>query len=529
MQTSRDGVNTHRDLAAPECIELPRRQRVALVLGMVLSACHIVHGVESMAADGRLLSVCSASCAAMASGGVGRDRRRRVGTLNIVLAIGEGCQNRAKGIHCDVPGGSPVSRVFLVVSFPKVHSVVQRGCSSNTSPDADGVMLPISEEQHSAAPPAQPPKKKVATSKPKTKRITSHLHPLDLLHLSRASRHFARMFLCTDNRHAWLAARRTVEGLPDCPSDLSEAQYAHVLFESICSGCGKIGRHLLFSLRVRFCAPCYKANVETYMMIDGVEDYRDAILPFMPHNYSVTDSSVVEYFEDQLQAIMDQFYALEAIGSGDDFLSECHDTVLALTEHGNLVSNFLQDLRERKDYEKMQLRVTRRSQIDARIMALGYTRDEIPDDAPAYEAEAMKPKAPTERGVRQRPRAVGRAALGLRDGAAPERKGAAAPCGARVRCRQGARRGGGEHAAYVDLSVYGVTRHLFDGGVAWHSRSHIYPKRTGPAMRRSVLALRYDCVARSKLKMNIIVVVRHGDVAFAWGSLQSLKKLLFPR
>jgi hypothetical protein len=38
VQTSRDGVTTHRDPAALECIELPRRQRVALVLGMVLSA-----------------------------------------------------------------------------------------------------------------------------------------------------------------------------------------------------------------------------------------------------------------------------------------------------------------------------------------------------------------------------------------------------------------------------------------------------------------------------------------------------------
>jgi hypothetical protein len=137
-------------------------------------------------------------------------------------------------------------------------------------------MLPISEG-HSAHPPAQPPKKKAATSKPKPKRvkmlgklsgllalpldiffeITSHLHPLDLLHLSRASRHFARMFLRTDNRHAWLAARRTVEGLPDCPSDLSEAQYAHLLFESICSVSIPYRRYL-HSLTRRTCRAAEK-------------------------------------------------------------------------------------------------------------------------------------------------------------------------------------------------------------------------------------------------------------------------------
>jgi hypothetical protein len=116
-------------------------------------------------------------------------------------------------------------------------------------------MLPHSEEHTAPDPPAQPAKETAATRPSKLKRvrmlgrlsgllalpldiffeITSHLHPLDLLRLSRASRHFARMFLRTENRHAWLAARRTVAGLPDCPSDLSEARYAHLLFESMCS------------------------------------------------------------------------------------------------------------------------------------------------------------------------------------------------------------------------------------------------------------------------------------------------------
>jgi hypothetical protein len=137
-------------------------------------------------------------------------------------------------------------------------------------PSSDGVMLPTNKENSATDPPTQPQRKKVAlasNSKPKPKRvkmlgklsgllalpldiffeITSHLHPLDLLHLSRASRHFARMFLCTGNRHAWLAARRTVEGLPDCPSDISEARYAHLLFESVCSV--RISAFLHFSIR----------------------------------------------------------------------------------------------------------------------------------------------------------------------------------------------------------------------------------------------------------------------------------------
>ncbi|KAF8173616.1 hypothetical protein BJ912DRAFT_931853 [Pholiota molesta] len=227
--------------------------------------------------------------------------------------------------------------------------------------------------------------------------ITSHLHPLDLLHLSRASRHFARMFLRKDNRHAWLAARQTVEGLPDCPRDISEAQYAHLLFESICSGCGSIGRRLLFNLRVRFCASCYKTKVEAHKMIEGVHSYLAKVLQIIPHTYSVTDLSVVEFLPHQYYTIKDEFLKACAAGSGDEFLQERQEAVSALIDHGDRVSEFLEELQERKEQERMRLREIRKLQIDARIMDLGYTRDEIPEEYAAYEAEIKKPKALTDR------------------------------------------------------------------------------------------------------------------------------------
>ncbi|KAF8186745.1 hypothetical protein BJ912DRAFT_970602 [Pholiota molesta] len=303
-------------------------------------------------------------------------------------------------------------------------------------PSSNGVMLPTNKENSAPDPPTQPQKKKVAlpgNSKPKPKRvkmlgklsgllalpldiffeITSHLHPLDLLHLSRASRHFARMFLRTGNRHAWLAARRTVEGLPDCPSDISEARYAHLLFESVCSvrtsvflhfsirsvyvGLRGIGRRLLFNLRVRFCASCYKTKVEAHKMVEGVHGSLAKVLQIIPHNYSVTDLRVVEFFQDQFNTIKNEFMKACDDGTGDDFLKEKQAAVLAIIDHGELVSAFLEELQERKELERMRLRVIRKLQIDARIMELGYTRDEIPEEYAAYEEEIKKPKALTDR------------------------------------------------------------------------------------------------------------------------------------
>ena len=35
-------------------------------------------------------------------------------------------------------------------------------------------------------------------------------------------------------KHVWVAARRNVFDLPDCPKDVNEAQYAALLFENEC-------------------------------------------------------------------------------------------------------------------------------------------------------------------------------------------------------------------------------------------------------------------------------------------------------
>ena len=67
--------------------------------------------------------------------------------------------------------------------------------------------------------------------------VTSKLEPLDILQLSRVSKHFRSLFMASTSRHIWVAARRNIPGLPDCPPDLNEAQYAYLLFEKVCFVC----------------------------------------------------------------------------------------------------------------------------------------------------------------------------------------------------------------------------------------------------------------------------------------------------
>ena len=64
--------------------------------------------------------------------------------------------------------------------------------------------------------------------------IISYLFPQDLLYLSRASHQLRSMFVSKTSLHMWRAARAQIKDLPNCPQDLSEPEYASLLFESTC-------------------------------------------------------------------------------------------------------------------------------------------------------------------------------------------------------------------------------------------------------------------------------------------------------
>lgn len=64
--------------------------------------------------------------------------------------------------------------------------------------------------------------------------IFSFLHPMDLLNLARTSKDFRILLLQRSSAAAWKTSRLQVYGLPDCPPDMSEPQYANLVFYPHC-------------------------------------------------------------------------------------------------------------------------------------------------------------------------------------------------------------------------------------------------------------------------------------------------------
>ena len=64
--------------------------------------------------------------------------------------------------------------------------------------------------------------------------ILSRVSLPDILHLSRLCKDFRSFFMSKHSAPFWKAARANVEGLPECPDDMSEPAYASLVFSDHC-------------------------------------------------------------------------------------------------------------------------------------------------------------------------------------------------------------------------------------------------------------------------------------------------------
>ena len=64
--------------------------------------------------------------------------------------------------------------------------------------------------------------------------IVSYLEPRDLLTLSRLSNEFRSLFMSRSSLAIWRRVLGQVPCLPECPTDLSEPQYASLLYDKFC-------------------------------------------------------------------------------------------------------------------------------------------------------------------------------------------------------------------------------------------------------------------------------------------------------
>ncbi|OJT07265.1 hypothetical protein TRAPUB_1894 [Trametes pubescens] len=227
--------------------------------------------------------------------------------------------------------------------------------------------------------------------------VTSHLKPIDILQLARTSKELRRMLLSRSARGVWLAARKNIlPRMPDCPEHMNEAQYAHLIFERVCSACGvNQSVNVDYAIPARFCGPCWKTNAR-----NGGKLAREAGLGKQPevfnllpkanivaYQYKIDPITVVDqtsrnaYYEPEFVAVAKQYK--ELVKGGDQkalqqFIDERKADTIRRFNFNLAIGEWEKALSEEQCKEKEGVQQERVAAIEGKLRELGYEPSEYP-------------------------------------------------------------------------------------------------------------------------------------------------------
>ncbi|KAF9015810.1 hypothetical protein BDZ89DRAFT_1076165 [Hymenopellis radicata] len=113
--------------------------------------------------------------------------------------------------------------------------------------------------------------------------IFSYLEPLDLLRLGRTTKDLRALLMSKSSAFVWERARLAMKNLPPFLDDLTEPQYANLLFDSSCHECGKHTINTVqWEARLRLCKHCLQdgsiMTADEDYLVDLSSRYRDLML-----------------------------------------------------------------------------------------------------------------------------------------------------------------------------------------------------------------------------------------------------------
>ncbi|GAW01361.1 hypothetical protein F5879DRAFT_1066169 [Lentinula edodes] len=94
--------------------------------------------------------------------------------------------------------------------------------------------------------------------------IFCYLNPHELLRLAQTVKFIRSILMCKSSASIWRIARGNVGDLPPLPEDLSEPQYAHLLYEPFCQICNRECDNVLWMFRMRCCESCAESTFPLY-------------------------------------------------------------------------------------------------------------------------------------------------------------------------------------------------------------------------------------------------------------------------
>ncbi|KAF7970222.1 hypothetical protein HWV62_24754 [Athelia sp. TMB] len=192
--------------------------------------------------------------------------------------------------------------------------------------------------------------------------IFGHVRPQDLLRLSRTTKALRRILMQRSAISIWKAVMGQVEGLPECPSDLNEPQFASLAFDSYCH----VSSLPAFNIKA--------SQTESYVT------RQISIQSFGCAGSEVARSvSMHKYYtrriclERDASAVQDILHALKADQEKyNKYIQEKEAEIKALREHATLCEAWQRGRGSERQEELDALKNKRRDAILGKLRELGY-------------------------------------------------------------------------------------------------------------------------------------------------------------
>ncbi|PIL34396.1 hypothetical protein GSI_03171 [Ganoderma sinense ZZ0214-1] len=176
-------------------------------------------------------------------------------------------------------------------------------------------------------------------------KVASHLHPLDMLHLSRTAKSLRSLVLAKSSRSAWIASFATVLGLPSCPENMNYKSAQKFVLST-----KRTGRNKYYAEKVT-------ATLNEVLALFAQEDRQGSSLV------------IREMLANVASAHLHAF-----------------DVLIWFKERSLLKQLANQDTME-----------DRKSKITEQLKELGYTEDDFPEDEEAWDKLVDQPRPLTDR------------------------------------------------------------------------------------------------------------------------------------
>ncbi|KAI5122622.1 hypothetical protein M0805_008711 [Coniferiporia weirii] len=187
--------------------------------------------------------------------------------------------------------------------------------------------------------------------------IAVNLTPHDLLNLARSSKSLRGFLMTKDSKLVWRTARESV-GLPECPPDLSEPQFADLLY---CKGCyfctASRAQTLHFPFRLRLCKNCSEKRLN--------------LLSFVARAYSFLDVKL--YYVNQAEEVFTKYHSFKSDLELQLYVQDRKALVASIMDNSKKVSEWIQFEKSRRQAEQRIVSKKREEKIQDNLRALGYS------------------------------------------------------------------------------------------------------------------------------------------------------------